>query len=302
MTTEFNPETPMQITSLATSAILVSVEVHGRTGSKKSAELSNELTASKGADEDTADVSKKLFAGCPEHRALTKFRSTITNGMNVLTYAWAGRQRLLPMTRYAKFMDWYAQREAEHDRLKNEFLAAYPTLVNNAAYKAGRMFNRNEYPSVDELRDDFSISLYQAEVPLGDFRVEVSHSLAADLRDFYTKQAKSYVDGVMNTQRTQLLSVLKQIHHCCGIDTKTDENGEVKVTRRKLYASTIEKALEMCETFRSFNPGYDTELMEARLALESALSGIDPKTVGNSDTKRAQLGEDVNDILKKFSI
>jgi len=298
----FNPATPSQITSLATSAILVSVEVHGRTGSKKSEELSDELTASKGADSDTADVSKRLFAGCPEHQALTRFRSRITNGMNVLTYPWAGRQRLLPMGRYAKFMEWYDTREQEHERLKQEFLAAYPTLVNNAAYKAGRMFDRSEYPTVEELSNDFSIGLYKAEVPLGDFRVEVSTALAEDLRDFYTKQAKSYVDNVMDTQMRQFTKVLEQIQYCCGFDTKTDENGVTKVTRRKLYAGTIEKALEMCETFEAFNPGGNVELMEARRALQAALGDIDAKKLSNSDTKRVELAEDVGAILNKFRI
>lgn len=298
----FNLEAPSHITSLATSAILVSVEVHGSTGSKRSNELAKELTASKNADGDAAKVTKELFAGCPEHQDLTRFRSSITNGMNVLTYAWAGRQRLLPMSRYAKFMEWYADREKQHGVLLEAFLLAYPALVNNAAYKAGTMFNRADYPTVDQLRSEFSIALYQAEVPLGDFRVEVSTSLAQDLRDYYTKQAKSFVDNVMDTQVKQFTKVLEQIQHACGFDTKVDENGETKVTRRKLYASTIEKAIEMCETFEAFNPGGNAELMEARRALEVALGDVDPKKLSNSDTLRVKLSEDVEDILSKFRI
>lgn len=298
----FNPEMPSHIISIASSAILVSVEVHGSTGSKRSHELSRELTASKNADDDAAKVTKELFAGCPEHQALTKFRSSITNGMNVLTYDWAGRMRLLPMTRYAKFMEWYANREKEHERLKQEFLAAYPAHVNNAAYKAGSMFNRADYPTVDQLSNEFSIALYQAEVPTGDFRVAVSSELADDLRNYYVKQAKTYVDGVMDTQVKQFVKVLGQIQYACGFDTKTDADGNTTVTRRKVYASTIEKALEMCETFEQFNPGGSAELMEARYALQKALEGIDPKKLGNSDTQRVKLGEEVDDILKKFRI
>lgn len=298
----FNPEVPSHITSLATSAILVSVEVHGRTGSKKSTELSDELTASKGADSDTADVSKRLFAGCPEHQALTRFRSSITNGMNVFTYPWAGRQRLLPMTRHSKFMEWYANREKEHERLKQEFLAAYPAHVNNAAYKAGSMFDRSEYPSIEELSNDFSIHLYQAEVPLGDFRVEVSTSLAADLRDFYIKQAKSYVDDIMESQTNQFVKLLEQIRYCCGFDTKVDEDGNTVVSRRKLYASTIEKAIDMYKTFETFNPGGSVELSNACMELQKVLGDIDPKSLRNSDTLRVKLSEGVDDILKKFRI
>lgn len=300
--TTFSPSIPEHIVSLATSAILVSVEIHGRTGSKASAELAGELTRNKNADRDAAKVTKELFAGCPEHAALTKFRSSITNGLNVYTYEWAGRHRLLPMTRYDKFMGWYKERAGEHQRLVDEFLAVYPALVNNAAYKAGMMFNRADYPTVDELRNDFSIRLYQAEVPLGDFRVSVADSLAQDLREYYTKQASTFIDEVMNTQTEQMLGVLTSIHHCCGFDTKTDKDGNTVVVRRKLYESTIEKALELCQTLEKFNPGGSDKLFDARIALQNVLADVDPKKLRNSDTQRVKLGEEVDDILKKFRI
>lgn len=300
--TTFSPSVPEHIVSIATSAILVAVEIHGRTGSKSSAELAGELTRNKNADADAAKVTKELFAGCPEHHALTKFRSSITNGLNVYTYEWAGRLRLLPMTRYDKFMDWYKNREQEHERLKQEFLTAYPLLVNNAAYKAGMMFNRADYPTVDELRDAFSIRLYQAEVPTGDFRVSIADSLAEDLRKHYTQQASTFISEVMNTQTEQMVGVLTSIQHCCGFDTKTDKDGNTVVVRRKLYEGTIEKALELCETLEKFNPGGSTALFDARVALQNVLRDIDPKKLRNSDTQRVKLGEEVDDILKLFNI
>jgi hypothetical protein len=106
----------------------------------------------------------------------------------------------------------------------------------------------------------------------------------------------------MVEQQTRFIEVMKSISHCCGVeDMGVDDNtGETKVKKRKIYDSTIQKAKEMCESFKQFNLTGNAELEEARASLEVALAGVDAELIRDSDAVRANVKEDVDSILSKF--
>jgi hypothetical protein len=106
----------------------------------------------------------------------------------------------------------------------------------------------------------------------------------------------------MVEQQTRFIEVMKSISHCCGVeDIGIDDNtGETKVKKRKIYDSTIQKAKEMCESFKQFNLTGNAELEEARASLEVALMGVDAELIRDSDAVRANVKEDVDNILSKF--
>jgi hypothetical protein len=106
----------------------------------------------------------------------------------------------------------------------------------------------------------------------------------------------------MREQQTRFIEVMKSISHCCGVDeTGVDDNtGETKTKKRKIYDSTIQKAKEMCETFKAFNLTDDPALEEARASLEVALAGVDAELIRDSDAVRSNVKEEVDSILSKF--
>jgi hypothetical protein len=116
----------------------------------------------------------------------------------------------------------------------------------------------------------------------------------------YEKQAKRMVEDILSKQSEQLVDVMESISYCCETETTVDENGEVKVRKRRLYDSTLERARELCETFRDFNLVADPKLEQARAALAKALDGLTIDELRNSDTKRVVVKESIDDILKTF--
>jgi hypothetical protein len=96
-----------------------------------------------------------------------------------------------------------------------------------------------------------------------------------------------------------MVDVMKSLSHCCDTETVI-EDGQMKVKKRKLYDTTLQRAQEMCETFKDFNVTQDGRLEEARAELERVVSGLDIETLRNNDTKRVVVKESVDDILKKF--
>ena len=293
---------PNHIISLASSCVLVSVESHVWNATVQDKQISDEVTAAKKASSDSGKFVKHLLAKNPEHKAVLNYRQTIYNWVQRSTYDWAGSQRLLPVINLAKFHKEYADHEAEFSRLVDDFLDKYPAIVSNMAFVQGDMFDRNEYPDVSELKRKFSVDLIQSEVPTGDFRCAIAQDLLDDMSTHYNRQAKRMVEQILAKQSEQLIDVMKSISYCCEIETTVDSNGEIKVRRRKLYDSTLDRARELCDTFREFNLVSDPKLEEARASLEVLLSGIEIEKLRNSDTQRVVIKEGIDDILSKFGV
>jgi len=293
---------PQHITSLASSCVLVSVESHVWNATVTSREISDEVTAAKKADRDSGKFMKNLLAKNHEHKAVLNYRQTIYNWVQRATYDWAGSQRLLPVINLARFHKEYAEHEAKFNELVDDFLNKYPSIVANMAFVQGDMFDRSEYPDVSELRRKFSVNLVQSEVPTGDFRCEIAQELVDDMAKHYNRQAKRMVEDILSKQSEQLVEVMKSISYCCETEVVQGNNGELKVRRRKLYDSTLERANELCETFRKFNLTDDSKLEDARASLEKVLSGLSVEELRNSDTKRVVVKEEIDDILSKFGV
>jgi hypothetical protein len=118
----------------------------------------------------------------------------------------------------------------------------------------------------------------------------------------YEKQAKRMIEDILDKQTKQLVEVMESISYCCETETTVGDNGEVKVRRRRLYDSTLERARELCETFRKFNLVEDPKLEQARSSLENVLGDITIDELRNSDTKRVVIKESIDDILKTFGV
>ena len=293
---------PNHIVSLATSCVLVSVESHVWNATVQDKQISDEVTTAKKASTDSGKFVKNLLAKNAEHKAVLNYRQTIYNWVQRCTYDWAGSQRLLPIANLTKFHTEFREHELRFNELVDEFLDKYPSIVSNMAFVQGDMFDRSEYPDVTELAHKFSVDLFQYEVPTGDFRCDISQKLLDDMATHYNRQAKRMVESILSKQTEQLLDIMKSISYCCEVETTVDSNGEVKVRRRKLYDSTLDRARELCDTFKEFNLVADPKLEEARAGLSKLLEGVEIEKLRNSDTQRVVIKEGIDDILSKFGV
>lgn len=291
---------PQHIVSLQSAAILVTVPVRVWTATKQDKAASDELTTAKKADRSAASVTQHLLANNPTHKKLLNYRQLVYNWLERETYPWAGGLSVLPVVNLPKFMAGYEKHAAEFNKLVDEFLQIYPTLISDMAFQMGDMFNRNNYPTVDQVRMKFSIDVYTSEIPSGDFRNAIAQELADDLHKTYSRQANELVQSILTKQVEQLVSVMESISHCTDTEIVTEDDGSQTVRRRKIYQTTIERALELCDTFEKFNLTKSPELEEAAFRLRKTLAGLDVKQIRNSETLRVTIKSEVDDILGKF--
>lgn len=290
---------PTHITSLASSCVLVDVPVKVWTATKQDRAVSDELTASKDAESDAARVTQHLLGSMPSHKAILNYRQTIYNWKTRNTYPWSGTSVLLPVMNYPKFMKEYQEHVDQFAKLREAFFSEYRAEVSNRAFKQGKMFDPRNYPSIDDLKHRFNIGLYTAEVPQGDFRNAIATDIADDCREHFEKQAQDLVYGILDKQAAQLVEVMEALASTCTVEV-TMEDGKEKVKRKRIFDSTLKRAIELCDTYKEFNPMSHAGLEEARAKLADLLRDVDIETLRASDNLRTHVKKEVTDILKMF--
>ena len=293
---------PNSVISLATSAVLVSVDVNVWSATKQDRGISNEVTHAKNADSSAGRFVKNLLADDIHHKKVSNYRQTVYNWIKRSTFRWNNSQDLLPSMELEKFKAEYTEHELTFNSLLENFLINYTSIVSDMAFKQGDMFNREDYPDVDVVRSKFGIRLYVAEVPSHDFRCAVSADIAEDLKVQYEQQAEGIITGILSQQVEQLVEVMESISHCCGYaENKDPQTGEVVSKKRKIYDTTIEKAKGLCTLYRQFNLANDDKMAEAVVLLDKALTNVSAELIRDSEAVRARVQDDVDDILSKFT-
>ena len=293
---------PKHIQSLATSGILIHAEICAWSATETDKEVTDEVTHGKSASNSAGKFIKNLMANVQEHADLGRDRAGWYNWIKAQTFPWAGAWRYLPNARIASFMAEFNVRHIATMGLVDALCNVYQHRIGNMAFTLGSMFKASDYPTVEQVRSKYRVTMHTANVPEGDFRNAVSQDLADDLHNHYCRQAEELKNAIVTEQRGQFIEVMQAITKSCDMHTVTDDNGQVKVRRGKIYDTTIARALEYCDTFSQFNLDDDPKLEEARRALQDTLRDVDVKKLKQSDSMRVVVKENIDDILSKFGM
>lgn len=290
---------PPVMISLATSGMIVNVEVNVWSATKQDQTISKEVTTAHNADDKAARVVKHLLAGDPTHKKLLNHRQTIYNWVKKRTYDWSGSNRYLPVSMLQKFKSEFSALENEYEILKQEFVAKYPDIVAGMAFKQGSMFDANEYPSADQVASKFRIKLFVHPVPENDFRVAIANDIKEELEKHYASEANSKVEEIMRDATERLVEFIKRIAHACR---EVEAEGDGKVRRPKVYEGTIDGAKEMCELLKEFNLTGDSRLEDMRQDLLATLNDVTAKDIRESDATRSHVKSEMDKIMNKFGL
>ena len=303
-TDSYKLQQPEHIVSLATSSMLVSVDVNVWTATKQDRGISDEVTTMKKAELGTGKFTKYLFAKNPKHHRIVKLRQLILKWLRQSTYRWNNSQHLLPTVDLEKFKEEYEKYESEFNTAVEDFLENYQTLVSDEAFKQGDMFDKNDYPSVEELRHKFNMRLFVAEVPSQDFRCQVSQDTADDLKAEYQQQADDIVKTVINDQCNRIVDVMRSISHCCGMIESVNKEGQPTFKKRAIYDTTFQRAKALVNTIKNFKPIDNEQSIKLQNAvddLEKVIGGVSTDLLRDSDSTRAEVKQGIDDILSKFN-
>lgn len=307
--------------SIATSAMLGSINISVWEARKQDRKTAEEVTASKGArSKRAATVHKHLFSECPALEAIKSLRGEVRTWFNTVTLPWDDNgRRIITTAQYLTVTDQARKYEQRFNDLVRVFLNTYSTEISKQAFEMGALFDRAEYPPENEVKLKFFFGFTIEPVPTsGDFRVDIGNEAAAELKDQYEKAMDARVQGAVADAWRRVKEQVEWVRDRMDavlaydpdaveeVETVTDDGKreiEIKKKRRpKLYDSMLEQGLALTDLLKDLNVTGDPKLEQARQSLENALSRIDMDSLKESPQLQQATRTAMNEILDKFAL
>lgn len=282
--------------SISSSAMLVDLSISAWTARKLDKNVTNEVNTSKKASQQASRVNKNLLPGVEQLDEITKLAAAVRNYMAARTLPWSDYgPRLITTDKFFDFKQEMDKYEQMYNDKVQDFLAVYPTLISMQAFKLGDMFNRDEYPDVDEVADKFRFRVAYLPIPeTGDFRVDIGHEALEEVRAQYEREYAQRLENAMNEVRDRILGALRHLS-----ERFTDnEDG----TRKKFRNNVLDSFAETIASVRALNLTKDQAIEAMANEAEKAIRGVDVDSLKESKDVRDDVRARVESVLDAFAI
>ena len=283
----------IQVPSLASSAMLVELNISVWTGRKKDKRESKTVANQNYADSGVVSVNKMLLGDCDELKAINELKGRMRNHVHYpMTMPWSETVRLLSTKAYFDYHQQMTALIAEGEQLVDTFVENFDFHKVRANAQLGNLYVASDYPTSEEIRSKFGFRLNYMPLPdSGDFRVDIGNEAMAQLKQDYDKFYGDQLSNAMGDLWKRMHTALTNMS-----DKLTDSNGKKQVFRDSL----VSNALSMVDLLSTCNVTGDSQMEAMRQRLESTLRGVTPEGLRDDEFLRAETKGKVDDILKSI--
>lgn len=280
--------------TLASSAMLVELNISNWSGRKKDNRASADVTSQNYAATGVANVNKKLLADNADLKAIQTHVTAMRNMHAAMTMPWSNSGlRLLPTAQYFKYTGAMSDMENKFWDLVNAFLINYHDAVIDVQMLLGDLFSRDDYPTAEELQRKYRVHINYMPLPdAGDFRVDISNEALREVKEQYADFYTTQYNTAMNDVWTRLHKALTNMSERLDYGSKEDK----KVFRDSLVGNVN----DMVELLRVCNVTSSPQMAQMADKLEEAMAGVTPDGLREDDTFRAETKRAVDDAIKSL--
>ena len=282
----------VSVPSISSSAMLVELNISVWTGRKFDKGVSQEIDTAKQTTTRAGNYSKRLFADEPIFDAIQKFAGNSRTYHYHATMPWSDSGlRLLTTSMFFDYQREITAMEQEFNRLVEQFITNYDKLVIQAQMKLGTLFNADDYPPVEMVRDKFKFSVKFAPVPeVGDWRVNVGQEAEAILKESYANYYQSNLESAY-------ADVWERTHEALSRMSEKLSGDKKQIFRDTL----VSNVMDMVDLLEKFNVTGDPKMRTAKHKLESVMLGITPDALREDDYLRLDVKGKVDSLIKELS-
>jgi hypothetical protein len=282
--------------------MLVDLNISVWTGRKQDKRVSEEIDAAKSTKTKAGNYHKKLLAGTQKLDDLQKLVTGIRAWHYAQTLPWSdGGSRLLPMKNFFDYKATLNDLETQFNEAVEAFLTDYPTLVSAAAFQLGDLFDPEEYPNAERLRDKFRFRFVFLPVPeVGDFRIDINEQHKEELKAQYESFYENKLSEAMQDAWARLHECLSKMSEKLANAPSPRMTKDGEVYTQIFRDSLVTNAVELCELLTKLNVTNDAKLENARKTLESLIVGVSPKDLREDEHMRLDVKSKVDEILSMF--
>ena len=178
--------------------------------------------------------------------------------------------------------------------LVDEFIEFYPSIVEQAKAKLRELFDPEDYPEPDELRQAFSIkwAYIMLATPTGQLST-ISAALAHREQEKAAAAVRAELDSIRGALYAEFSGLVTHM-----VDRLSTAPGEKAKTFRDSLVTNMTEWLDLLE---SRNATGDGELAALAAKARGLLQGVDPATLRTDKTFRAQVAQNFAEIKAAVS-
>jgi len=282
--------------SISASAVLVELNISVWPATIKDSKVSDQITSAASAIADAGQFRKNLFAGTSLRKDIENYAARARLYNNQRTMPWADKgERLLPTKLFMDYKISMSTFQQQFDSMCSTFFQNYAVLIQQAQTNLVGLFNPDDYPPLDEVKEKFAFNLTVKPVPeSGDFRLDIPATDLEEIKQSFENQQAQKMADAMRTPWERLHTMLT------AMSTKLAKGRDEKANMR-WHDSFISNPLELCQLLTAMNITNDPKLEEARKQLELTMLGTNLGALKEDVHAREDLKAKVDDILGKFS-
>ena len=178
--------------------------------------------------------------------------------------------------------------EGELKSSLDQMCARYSQLKQHAREKLGDLFHQGDYPGVEDLRDEFSLSWEYPSTEPPDFLKQLNPKLYEQEQQ---RVAARFEEALATAEQAMATELQKLVEGLC--DRLAPSDGK----KRNLTPSAINGLNEFVARFRQLNVRSGSELESIVTQAEKLTQGLDPSELKKAPDKQGALFSEI-DVLR----
>lgn len=273
--------------SIVNECMVVNVRINMWLGYRHDKAASQALVAQANAEADTARVNKHII---PKEalKDIVSAATAVRTHLYSKTMTWKDNgDRLLTRKLHMKFMEEHNDLVMVFDAAADKFVqTTYAEERQRAEFRMGTLFNENDYPSVEQLRRKFSISLdIDAVTTANDFRVQMSEKAREEVRQSMEAAMQDRVNRALGDVWTRLA---EKLEHYAKTMSKEDQ------IFRDTTVTNLEEIVDLLPDLNIFG---DERLAKMGEEIKDKLIGYTPGQLRKEPETRAYVAEEAQNIM-----
>ncbi|MGB6132809.1 MAG: hypothetical protein WBG54_13595 [Acidobacteriaceae bacterium] len=268
-------------------AMLAAVHISIWTAIKHDRKVSREVAEQHGAYAGAGRYNKQLLREAERLESLRALSGQIRQYFYKITLPWSDEgYRLLPAHFYFELTTKMREFEHAFAQQVEEFLAVYPSYIDQVRPELNGLFREEDYPSTDKLRNKFAVKLEVLPIPSGDdFRVTLSEEEQARVAREIDENVRQSLQKGTEDLWTRLKGVVSHLIE------------RLNEPESRFHSSLVTNIGELVDLLPRLNVNQDEELNRFAGEIRDRLCGFAARDLKKNEILRAATANDAAQIL-----
>ncbi len=271
-------------------AMLAAVHISIWTAVKHDRKVSRDVAQQHGAHAGAGRYNKQLLREAEKLEALRSLAGQVRQYFYKITLPWSDEgYRLLPAHFYFELTAKMREFEQAFTQQVEEFLAVYPSYIEQVRPELNGLFREEDYPSAEKLRNKFGVRLEVLPIPSGeDFRVTLS-------KEEQSRVAHAIDENVRQSLRRGTEDLWARLK-----DVVSHMVERLKEPQSRFHASLVTNVFELVDLLPRLNLNQDEELNRFAEEIKDRLCGFTASDLKKNEILRVATANDAALILTEM--